>query len=199
MSRHVNLGYNHDMAVGGILNNVASLLLRIKTAMRLSIKRSGIVINHRFGAKSGYFGEARILFYFDTPTLIVGKMPMKTVDVMQGKNVDKILYLVRIKEMTGYIKHGTAISKTRIIGDYCSRKNYLLSPDGGNRLSKGLDAIECTGCSGTAYLDFIFVDTQTISFFIIVLQTGGKNNHIFSRPVGCSDEAHAGHIKQVIG
>ena len=132
------------MSVGCVLNNGFCLFLGIETAMRFAVELACIVANHRFGTHRRNLGQLGIFLYFDAPTLVVGKVHVKAVDVVQGQDVDKRLHFFEGEEVASHVEHRTTIAKAWLVGDgYAGKANPLRS-----RLRYGfaqsLYAVECS-------------------------------------------------------
>ena len=86
MPRHFDFGDNGNKTVGGILHDIADLVLRIEAAVRIFVEfthsveyvREQIFLPYR--TDRSQFG---IFFDLNAPTLIIGQMPVETVDLVQ--------------------------------------------------------------------------------------------------------------------
>ena len=94
--------------IGGVLYHVLDFLLRIEAAMLGSLALDAL------GADLGQF---RVFLDLDTPTLVVGQVPMQTVDLEERQDVDILLYVFDRHEMAARIQHDAPITKARLILD----------------------------------------------------------------------------------
>ena len=85
--------------------------------MRFAVELACIVANHRFGTHRRNLGQLGIFLYFDAPTLVVGKVHVKAVDVVQGQDVDKRLHFFEGEEMASHVEHRAAIAKAGLVGN----------------------------------------------------------------------------------
>ena len=82
MSRKVNFRYYCDMAFLCIFYNLPSFILCIKTTIGNAVIFSGIMSDDCLRAFGTDSGQLRTFFDFNSPSLIIGQMPMKTVDIV---------------------------------------------------------------------------------------------------------------------
>ena len=61
--------------------------------------------------------QKRIFTDLDPPALVVGKMPMKRVELVQEHQVDEGLYLLHGKKMPATVEHGPPVGEPRLVGD----------------------------------------------------------------------------------
>ncbi len=92
VSGQIYLGNDGDLTVCRIPDNVAHLLLSVETFMGNVVKRAPVLAYHGLGTLGAHFGQLRMLLDLQTPALVIGKMPMKLVDVMKRQNVDIALH-----------------------------------------------------------------------------------------------------------
>ena len=95
MTGHFDLGNDSDVPFGGIGYHFADLVLRIVAAVRFVriLGRGPMVADNRPAAYGPGLGQSRVTANLDPPTLIVSQMPMKDIEFVQGKDVDKPLDL----------------------------------------------------------------------------------------------------------
>ena len=87
--------------------------------------------------------QFRIFLDLDAPSLVVCQMPVETVHVVQGKNIDELLDRIYREEVPGNIEVHTTIWETWVVVDTGGRKFDVHSfGHGGDRLTQGLHAIE---------------------------------------------------------
>src|SRR6185295_7223708 len=96
VSRHFNFGNYRNVLRRGVSNNLFDLLLSVKAARLLSVS---------FFSPSSDFCEFRVRFDFNAPTLVVGEMPMQSVELVLGHHIDEMLCESLAKEVAGFIEH----------------------------------------------------------------------------------------------
>jgi len=167
VSRKVYFGDDRNETFLGISDHVANFVLRVEHAfaIRLAVIFAGVAADDCLPALCPYPGQFRIFLDLDTPSLVVRQMPMETVHVVQGKNVDKLLDRVGREEMAGNIEVHAAIRETRIVVDADSRKfDGHTFGHGGERFAQGLHAIENAGVGCSGDLDAVLADQQAVAF-----------------------------------
>lgn len=84
---HLDFGNHLDMALCGVADDLADLLLRVEPAVGLAVVNALFVLvvasDERFRTPGPDLGEQRIFFDLDPPALIVGQMPVEFVDLVQ--------------------------------------------------------------------------------------------------------------------
>src|SRR6185437_15519806 len=68
-----------------------------------------------------HFCKQRQPFYFNTPAVVVGKVPMKNIVFVFGHLINVLFHELLGKKMTAYIEHQPAPAKTRVIDDTHTR------------------------------------------------------------------------------
>ena len=82
VSRKVDFGNNGDVAFGCIIYNFFGLFLGVESTVRFAVVFAGVTSDDCFCSVSTDFSQFRVFFDFQTPTLIVGDMPVEAVHVM---------------------------------------------------------------------------------------------------------------------
>ena len=95
MSGDINLGHYLDMALGGIGNDAAQVIVRVMLAA----------------------GQAGVALDVDAPALVVGEVQLQHVVLILGHLVDEELDILHGKEVAGGVEHEGAAGKTRSIVD----------------------------------------------------------------------------------
>ena len=117
MSRHIDFRDDRDMAFGGIVDDIANLVLCIEAPVFLSVICSGVMADHGFLAFRSDLCQFRIFLDLDTPTLVIGQMPVERILVVQGKDIEIRFYRIHGEEMAADIQHHASIGKTGIVID----------------------------------------------------------------------------------
>ena len=147
MPRHLDLGNDVDIAVGGITKHFAHIVRRIEhpLAIRLSVifLTGPGMPDDSLGTHGTDLGKPRIFTDRQPPTLIIGQMPMKRIDLMQRKDVDITLHLLHAAEMTANVEHHTPIGKKGLILDPKRRNHRSALPGAaGNDLTQRLHGMD---------------------------------------------------------
>ena len=118
MTRELNFGHNLNVALGCVCNNLAALLLCIEIGtIRLVYIVSAIyrVGTPRVAACSSNSCEFGVFLYLETPTLVIGKVPMKTVQLVIRHYVNHTLDFLDLEVVAADVEHKSAVLKTRCI------------------------------------------------------------------------------------
>ena len=180
MTRQVDFRNNRDISFCRIGNDFFRLLLRIESAIRFAVVLTGVMADYSFLALRSDFRQFRILFDFDTPTLVFRQMPVETVDIVQGHHINICLDFVDRKEMTAHIQHHSPVTETGLVIDFDGRQFYISAFRHINCLAQRLDSIENTGFTGSFNNNLTGIYFQLISFWIFVGQTQLQQNSAFS-------------------
>ena len=120
MSGELHLGHNLDVALASIGHEFTSLILCVEvgTISLLGIVASILEVAHvGVATHCTYSRELGIFLDFDAPTLVIGEMPVETVHLIVGHDVNHTLQLVHLEEVTAHVEHEATIGKTRFIGN----------------------------------------------------------------------------------
>src|SRR5690606_8955771 len=92
---------------------------RIKTTMRMIIDISPLKIGA--ATPSSYLRKPWILFYFNTPTVVLHQMPMEHIHFVHGEVVDKFLYIINRIKIPTHIEHQAPPTESGSISNLHSR------------------------------------------------------------------------------
>ena len=134
MSGHIDLGQHVNVALGSVTHNIPHLLLCVVEGAILAVGLRAlacpiylaVLLNLGYGsvvaaAALGTLGcEQRILLYLGTPTLVVGKVPMKHIHFVNGHKIYHFLHLLNGEEMAAHVEHKATIAKAGLILDACN-------------------------------------------------------------------------------
>ena len=118
VARHLDLRNHGDVPLTRILDDFADLTLRVETAVRLFVEAvwiSSLMAQPRFFAPRSNLREARVLFDLNAPALIVGEVPVESVQFVQGQQIDKLEDKLLRHEMAAHVEHGAAPAEARLI------------------------------------------------------------------------------------
>ena len=90
MSRKLYLGNDRDETIRRVFNDILHLLLSIEASVLGTLA---------IDALRADLGQFRILLDLDTPSLVVGQVPMHAVDLEQGQYIQLLLDILYRDEM----------------------------------------------------------------------------------------------------
>ena len=67
VSRQVDFGDYRDVSFRGVAHDVATLLLRVKSAVRATVVFAGVMTDHGLSALTPHRSEARVVLNFNAP------------------------------------------------------------------------------------------------------------------------------------
>ena len=82
VSRKIDFGNNCDITFGSISYYFFRLLLGIEATVRFAVVFTGVTSDDCFCSLGTYFCQLRIFLDFQTPTLVFGNMPVKTIHIV---------------------------------------------------------------------------------------------------------------------
>ena len=103
---HLDLRDDRHKAILSIADDLTDLILRIEATIAAAIS---------FDTPSTDLGKAGILLDLDTPALVIGKVPVKLIDLEHRDDINVLLHLIYREEVAAYIDHHTAILEGRLI------------------------------------------------------------------------------------
>ena len=120
MSRKVDFGNNCDITFGSISYYFFRLFLGIEATVRFAVVFTGVTSDDCFCSLGTDFCQLRIFLDFQTPALVFGNMPVKTVHIVQSHHIDISFHFIYCKEMTAGIEVCTTIAKAGSVIDFYS-------------------------------------------------------------------------------
>ncbi len=160
VSRNLDLGNDGNMALSGIFDDFAGLLLGVESVHRHPVGNPAVGVpsrpRHRVGAVIAHPGEFGILLDLNPPALIVGKMPVEGVDLVHRQQVEDGLDLIHRPEMAAAVEHHPAVIERRSIFDVHAGQRA------GAQLRECLPRIEHAGLTSRADPDPLAVDVQDV-------------------------------------
>ena len=165
VSRHVNLGDDGDVSLACVLHDFASLILSVESAV------FSLVVHHRVESDDGArtlrsnARKTRILLYLDSPSLIVGEMPVKDVHVMHSHEVKIFLDEVHGEEVARAVEHHAAITEAWLVCYSNRAQLYVVRFADGHRLAQRLNAVEHALRRTAGNDDAFLVHADAISLF----------------------------------
>ena len=151
MTGHLDLRHDDDITVTRIRNKLPQLLLRIKASVGGALSRPCLRTHsprhvgmiHAPGTRAGEF---RILPDLDAPTLIIGEVPMETIHLIPGHQVDVLTDDLGPEEMTAHIEMKPAPSEPGpVLHRHADHLQGCIGADGWKRLQQRLHPVKDTG------------------------------------------------------
>ena len=110
VSGQVYLRDDLDMALGSVFHDLAYLLLSIISAVAVMTLTVGGRTHLIIAPPCALLCQLRILADLNPPAVVIGQMPVETVELMVGHPVYETEHMVHIVECSGHIQHRTAIA-----------------------------------------------------------------------------------------
>ena len=142
----IYLGDYLYVAHGGVLDQLAHLLLRIVSAVTLVpasvTRRHGRVA----AAESSDFGQLGMRLYLDAPCLVVRQMQVQFVDLVVRQIIDETFHFIELHPRAAHVEHESAIGETRLVdhaarADHHGRRQSARIHLRGQQLQQSLDAV----------------------------------------------------------
>ena len=115
VGRYINLRYDSNTQRGGISYNFPYLFLCIVSAMRDAVILHvipSLAYGGLFSHRTDLY-KLRIFLYLDSPSLIIGKMPVECVHLVDSHHVKVLLHLIHAIEMPCHVKVHSPVGKSR--------------------------------------------------------------------------------------
>jgi len=175
MAGHLDLGHDRDVPLGGITDQLADVVLRVKATVTPAVELPrlvAVVSDQRLVAPSADLGQPRVLLDFDPPALVVGQVHLQAVEFVLGHHVDKPQHVVLGQEVPRRVDQQPAPREPRPVGDAKARKAAGLALDwlrggkelGREQLAQGLDGVEQSRRFGRPEFDPLRADLQLVAF-----------------------------------
>ncbi len=118
MAGKVDFRDDGDAAFGSVLNYVAELLLGVEAAVADAVVGLPVFPDNRTVSPSAYLSEAGISLYLYPPALIVGEVPVESVELVGHHNVDVLLGLLYGPEVARAVKVHSAVAEAGLVKDF---------------------------------------------------------------------------------
>ena len=202
MAGEVHLGDDFYVASLGISDNLAQVLESVEhaTAVLGVVKEflSVAIVGKRTLAYGTHFGEFGVLGDVYAPTLVVGQMPVETVHLVKGHDVQHLLHLVLVEEVAGNVEHVATMSQVWSVLYFQTGQGPCLGTAlffsgkeiAGHKLLQCLQAIEPTAELRGLDGDSLLADTHGVGLLGKRL-VGAKPYLAFRWSVACFLHLHA--------
>ena len=181
MSRHIDFGYNRDVPPGRIVDYFPRLFLRVKSAMRLAVIFWSVMAYHCFSPHRTFGHKLRTALYLYAPALVVVQMPVETVYIMQGKNIDKALHVLHSEEIAAHIEHRPSVWKARSVHNLPIGEGDIAFADLGNGFPQGHNAIEQAGVRSSVDFYAVFINRHHIFLRVVARERVIQQYSVFCR------------------
>ena len=144
MAGHINLRDDVDVSLGSVGHHLPNLLLRVETPLSIghTVPHARIATNNRLTAGGCHRGQQGVLLNLNTPTLVIGQVPMKSVHIVQGEHINVFLHKLHPIEVARHIEVQTSVAKQGFIAHLHSRQLHAPKLTHGQGLTQSLDTIE---------------------------------------------------------
>ena len=175
----VDFGDYRDVTFGSVAHNVATFLLSVKSAVRATVVFAGVMTDHGLSALTPHCREARVALNINAPTLIVGEMPVKAVDVVEGEQVDEAFHAVDRHEVARHVKFHAAVAEARCIahasrGNADGRFSFLFGVQMRKGFAQCLHTVECARIIGAGDGDLPCVHVDAVALSPQILCVGER-------------------------
>ena len=162
MTRHLNLGDNLYITLCCIGNHLANLILSVEATIGCAIPLYGVKTMTYEGllTHSTLLSKLGVCLNLDTPTLIVGEVPVQAVELVCGEDVDVVLHVSHREEVARYIEVSTTICKGGLVSDKTVGDVAVVRYDD---LTQGLQAIVYASLCATDDDDTLLADGHLVA------------------------------------
>ena len=128
MTGKVNFRNDGNTKVGGISYDILDLLLCVESAVTSSVTDEGIevLVYNGLVTERTDLSQTGIFLDLDSPSLIFGKMPVKTVEFMHRHDIKILLDFIYVKEMAAGIHMHTPVGESGLVLDIRFGKHPFL-------------------------------------------------------------------------
>ena len=158
MTGKVDLGEDVDVALSSVGHDLAQVVEReVHAATILGVVEELLtitVVGERAGTHGAHLGQFGIFGNLDTPALVIGEVPVEAVEFIECQDVEHLLHLVLVEEVTGHVHHEATMLKLGMVLDAHEGEAPLSATSGaaelvreelaGEQLHQGLQGIELT-------------------------------------------------------
>ena len=116
MPRNLYLWNDGHMSEPCIFNNLLDVLLSVESALWLPVRVLPVIVRRERPFRS-HFGEPRVLFYLNSPTLILRQMPMEHVQFPHRHQVYELLHEFLRIIVPSAVQHHASVGERRSVAD----------------------------------------------------------------------------------
>ena len=139
MAGQLNLRHHGDAARGGVGHHPPHFVLRVVAAVRHGVRAVAVVGQGGGGAAGAHLREPRPGAYLQAPTLIVGQVPVKGVELVERHQIKEPLDERDGKEVARHVEMQAAPREARVVADGYRRQRRARRP---RRLRRGRGEVQ---------------------------------------------------------
>ncbi len=122
MSRKVNFRNYLYISFLGICHNLTNLFLSIEPSVAFPVRRiirtAKIAADNSVVAPRSNLSQFRMALDFNSPSLVVSKMPMEYIELVKRKHINGTLHHLNIRKMPADIEHKPPVSEAGPVGHF---------------------------------------------------------------------------------
>ena len=118
----LDLGHHVDVQVGGEGHDRADLFLGVEPTVGHAVVHGAVAAHGRRLAPRADFRQPRITLDLDTPTLVLGQVPVEDVEFGRRHALEQALDLLHVVEVAPHVQHHPAPTKARLVGELEGRE-----------------------------------------------------------------------------
>ena len=200
---HVDFGDYLDETLTGVGNNLANVVLRVESAIVLAVRLGSLPGKDATVTPSPHLGQAGIFLNLNAPSLVLGQVPVETVELIGAHDVKDVFHRLLAEEMASLVKHEATPSETRFVCDgngwHRPAVRRLVGPlaghhIAGHQLLHSLERIEETGRTGGSDAYTVLTDVEAVC---LRSQFGVEGEHHGSASFFCQAQFNTGGLPQV--
>ena len=166
---HVDFGNDGDVSVGGIVHDVAHLVLGVEASVGYLVVNAGDAADDGACPFGTDFRELGVTVYLHAPALVFGEVPVEGVEVVECEHVDEFLDEFGLEVVAAAVEHRSAVAEAGIVDDACGGEGDALCLFQGQRLAERLHTVEhaarCFAFDGDAF----GLHGDDVAFFLLDL------------------------------
>ena len=171
MSGKVDFRNYGNAEISSISHYILDFFLCIESAIAGVVEFIPILADHGAVSPRAHFGKLRIFLDLDSPSLVLGKMPVEAVQFISSHDIEISLHLIDIEEMTCHVEMHSAVCESWLVLDGSAREHPILSCSfrfsiisSREHLSDGLRCIAETGNGRCLDLDSFLGNVNEVLF-----------------------------------
>ena len=177
MCREVNFGDNFNASCLCISYNLLDFFLSVVTFNGSMAHIKALpVMKLTTDSLAADFSKKGMLFDFNSPALVVCKMPVETVKLVKCHKINKLLYGFSTEEVTAFVKLHTSPGVKGLVADFAA--SHLVFAV--NKLLECNHRIESTTVITSENLNSLFAYFKHVFFFLNLFGINEANVGFFS-------------------
>lgn len=163
VSGHFDFGDDRDVPLGGIGDDLADLVLRVKAAVPPEFEGGGLLLvaaDLGFRTPRPDLGQARVAFDLDAPALVVGQVPVKGVELGGGHAVEVALHELHGEKVAADVQVESPVAVAGVVLDLGTGDVTV----GVGHLQERLESVEDAAFIARREFCRVFGDAEPVSF-----------------------------------